>query len=60
MNCENKPRRRQQPTQGGASYKPTVWYFWNILWNILQKQRKIWQMHQTALTIIFTKTKYMI
>ena len=29
-NCENKPRR-QQSTQGGASYKPKMSYFWNIV-----------------------------
>ena len=30
-NCENKPRRRQQSTQGGASYKPRISYFWNTV-----------------------------
>jgi hypothetical protein len=30
-NHENKPRRRQQSTQGSASYKPTMSYFCNTV-----------------------------
>jgi hypothetical protein len=33
-NCENKPRR-QESTQGGTSYIPTMSYFWNIVCNVL-------------------------